>query len=161
MSTRARIRVDTSKGALRRLRRDVNQLKSNIDIKFFDSTIDDAVVSATGTVQGQIFTIPDGNDQSEKDGLKITIKSVSIRWQLSLPSTVTVADATDICRFILLKDSQTNGALPSVTDILANADIQDQKNLDNSKRFTTLLDRTISINSMGGFGAILRSLCFP
>ncbi len=36
--------------------------------------------------------------------------------------------------------------------IVVFADIQDQKNLDNSKRFTTLLDRTISINSMGGFG---------
>lgn len=144
--------IKTGPTAVRALRRDVNQLKANIDTKFFDSTVDDAVVSATGQVNTQIFVIPDGNAQREKDGLKIIIKSIQIRFQLNLPSTTTVADARDICRFILLKDSQANGALPAVTVILEQADIQSFKNLEQSSRFITLMDKTVYINSMGGFG---------
>ena len=157
MAKRARKRgrgifIKTGPSAVRALRRDVNVLKSNIDTKFFDSTVDDAVVSATGQVNSQIFTVPDGDNKSQKDGLKITIKSIQIRFQLNLPSTTVVADARDICRFILVRDRQTNGALPAVTDILAQADIQALKELEQSGRFLTLLDKTVYINSMGGFG---------
>ncbi len=138
--------------AINRLQRDVNVLKKQVDVKFFDSTVDDAVVATGGIVNAQIFTIPDGDTQQEKEGLKITIKSIQLRFQLSIPSTTVVADATDVCRLILVKDRQTNGALPTVLNILAQADIQSFKQLEQSMRFTTVFDKTISINSMGGFG---------
>ncbi len=147
-----RTRRLTNTQVINKVRRDVNILKKQVDVKFFDSTVDDAVVAATGIVNGQIFTIPDGQTQSEKDGLKVTIKSIQLRFQLSIPTTVTVADATDVCRFMLLRDKQANGALPAVVDILAQADIQSFKQLEQVKRFVTLFDKTVSINSMGGFG---------
>ncbi len=142
------------------LRRDVNILKKNIDLDFFDSQIDDAVVAATGSIQ-QCFTIPDGDAQSTKSGLKVTIKSIRIRYQLLLPSTVTVADATDVFRVLLVKDKQCNGALPAVNAVLSGTDIQNQKNIENSGRFTILNDRTVSINSMGGFGGDTTVACLP
>ncbi len=136
---------------LNRLRRDVNVLKSNVDLKFNDIANNDSVVATTGIVI-LAFTIADGNTQSQKDGLKITIKSIRIRYQLKLPATSTIADGTDICRILLVKDKQCNGALPAVSDILAGTDIQNHKNLENSKRFTILSDRTITINSLGSHG---------
>lgn len=150
--TRRARRVLRRGRALSILQKDVNVLKKNIDVKFFDQLITDAVVSATGLVQAQQYTIPDGNAQSEKDGLLIVIKSIQYRFQLKIPSTVTVADSTDICRFILVKDKQANGALPAVLDILNATDITAYKNLNNKGRFVTLFDKTVSISSMGAFG---------
>lgn len=147
-----RRRRPTSTQAIRRVQRDVRQLKANLDLKFIDTQFTDDVVSATGLVQTQQFIIPDGNSQSEKEGLKIVIKSIQYRFQLKLPSTTVVADATDVLRAILVRDKQANGALPTVADILNGTDIMNHKNLENSNRFVTLFDKTISISSMGGFG---------
>ncbi len=127
-------------------------LKQNIDLKFIDATLNDAVVTTTGDVFSQLFIIPDGDTQSQKEGLKVTLKSVQIRFQLTIPSTTVVADATDILRVILVKDKQANGALPAVIDILNTATIQAFKNLENTSRFVTLFDKTLAISSMGGFG---------
>ncbi len=142
---------------VQRLRRDVNMLKSNLDINFIDAAFTDAVVSATGDIQPQLFTIPDGDAQGEKNGIKIVIKSIQFHFQLKLPSTATVADGTDVFRAILVVDKQANGALPAVDDILVGTDITDFKNLQNKARFRTLFDKTMSISTMGLSSAPLTS----
>ncbi len=133
-------------------RRDISQLKSNLDWKFKDTIVDDAVVSTTGTVQPQIFVIGNGDTSNQKDGLKIVIKKVSCRFQFTLPSSTDKDAAADTLRIMLLKDKQANGALPAVAQILTGTDIFDFREPPNKRRFTVLFDKTVSINSNGGFG---------
>ncbi len=133
-------------------RRDISQLKSNADWKFKDTIVDDAIVSATGTVQPQIFTIGNGDTANQKDGLKIVIKKVSCRFQFTLPSATDKDAAADTLRIMLLKDKQANGALPAVSAILTGTDIQDFREPPNKRRFSVIFDKTISLNANGGFG---------
>ncbi len=153
MSGRSRIRVDTSKGALRRLQKDVKRLKrfeASHEFKFFNSAINDAVVANTGAVQNQMFTLAQGDTDTTRDGKKVIVTSLNARFIISLPITDVNAQTADLVRIIIVHDKQANGALPAVLDILFTADIQSFKNLDNTHRFRTLLDKTISIASMSG-----------
>ncbi len=137
------------------LRKDVNKLKRQmreVELKFVDANVDDAVIAATGTVQSQLFTIPEGDGQSDRHGRKIVLKSVQWRGVVALPSSATIADGSDTCRLIMLKDNSANGALPAVLDILVAANWESFKNLENSGRFTTLLDKFVSINCFGVAG---------
>ncbi len=150
---RKRIFIDTSKGALGRLQSDVRTLKrdmKNREFKFEESTINDAVVSTTGTIQGQIFTIPQGDDIESRDGNKIVLTSINARFIATLPATSTVTETADVIRVVLVVDNSANGALPSVADILSLTDIQAFKNLNNTDRFRTILDKTIAINALAG-----------
>jgi len=146
--------------SLNKIKKDIRDLKKEHHLKFVGITLIDAVVAVTGSVNTQIFIIPDGDAQSEKAGLRIMIKSIQIRFVLTLPSTATLSNSVDICRVILVQDRQCNGALPSVDDILNGASFVNLKNVENTRRFSTLLDRSISINSMGaqGNGTVFTSL---
>ncbi len=131
---------------------EIRMMKINQDLKFKDVIVDDAVVASTGLVLPQIFTIGNGDTANQKDGLKVIIKSISIRFQLRLPSSADKDNASDICRVLLLKDRQANGALPAVADIITATDIISFRTPANSRRFTTLFDKTVTINALGGAG---------
>ncbi len=131
--------------AIGKLRKQLGQ----VEIKFADKTVDDSLISATGTVQGQLFVIPEGDGQSDRHGRKIQLKSFQWRGQISLPSSGTVGEGSDSVRMIVLKDNSANGALPAVLDILVLEDWESFKNLENVSRFTTLLDRTMSLCTGG------------
>ncbi len=152
-----RINIGTGDGSklfrlAKKNRRDISQLKSNHDWKFKDTAVDDAVVSAIGTVQNQVFVIGDGDTANQKDGLKITIKKVSCRFQFNLPTSADINATADILRIMLLKDKQANSALPAVLDILTDADVQAFREPPNKRRFSVLIDKTIHLNAVAGSG---------
>lgn len=118
------------------------------ELKFFDVTLDDAVVAATGTITDSLNKIAQGTTESERDGRKCVISHIGWRFEISLPEIDAVATPAsgDVLRIILYCDKQANGATAAVTDILELANYQSFNNLANTSRFRTLYDRVITIN---------------
>ncbi len=151
---RRKLRMKTSTvTGLQKVKKDIRQIKrrqKSNEWKFGSFSNNDAVVSTTGTVQIQMFTFPLGTKDTERIGRKITLTSMQVRFLLTLPVTALLGETADVVRVIILHDKQANGAFPAVADILFSPDIQSFKNLDNTKRFRTLYDRTIPINIQCG-----------
>ncbi len=120
------------------------------ELKFHDIDVDDAVVSAAGTIQntGSINLIPQNTTEITRIGRKCTIRKIQWRYQINLPEVVDAATpgGGDTCRVILYKDKQCNGATATVTGILESADYHSFYNLGNSGRFTIYMDRYHTLN---------------
>ncbi len=152
-----RVNVRSNRLRINKLARIINQR----EIKFIDRAVDDPTISQTGTVQTQLFTIPQGDGPSTRDGRKIVLTSMQWQGTVNIVATSVPGEASDTVRMLVLKDKQTNGALPSVTDILVNANWEAFKNLVNKNRFVTLIDKYVSIASMGAFGDGTTNIALP
>lgn len=128
--------------------------RSNGEMKFHDIDIDDGTVSATGDIQngGTINIIPQGVLENQRIGRKCTIRSINWRYQVTLPSTASASETADSVRMILYVDKQTNGATATVLNILANANFQSFRALENTGRFTILMDKTHKMQARAGIG---------
>ncbi len=121
------------------------------EVKFHDVDLDDAVVASGGTVTDSICKIAQGTTEITRLGRKCTIVGINWHYMINIPEVDALATPSSfgVCRIILYQDRQCNGATAAVTDILETADYQSFKNLTNSGRFKTLLDKTIVFNYMG------------
>ncbi len=119
--------------------------------KFLDTTLNDAIVSATGTVTPTVNIIPQGVTESERVGRKCMIKSFHWRYQVSLAERDAVANPFpgDTLRIVLYVDKQCNGAGIATGDLLENAAFHSFRNLSNSGRFTVLMDKLHTLNYGG------------
>lgn len=122
----------------------------NAELKFLDTSRAAAAVAAAGVVDTNLVVIPQGVGESERNGRKCVIKSIYIRGQWVLPSTVTVADTSEVVRIMCIQDKQANGAVFTVANVLAAAALNQHKNLENSNRFITLWDQNFALNAGGG-----------
>ncbi len=123
----------------------------NQELKFHDVDLDDAVISTTGEVTPTINIIVQGTAEEERIGRKCTIKNIMWRYTLVIPEIDAQAtpNPSVTARVILFLDKQANGATAAVLDVLESTDYQSFHNLGNSQRFTTLLDRTHTLNYSG------------
>jgi hypothetical protein len=101
--------------------------------------------SSTGTIGGSdtIVDVAQGTAENERIGLKIGIKSIHVKCLVAANATTQVTDAM---RVFLVVDRQCNGAAPTVAEYLQNSHITGFNNLQYSKRFYTLFDKTIGLN---------------
>ncbi len=142
---RTRARIAPARGAQRML--------GAQEVKFFDLSIDDALMASGGTVeQPSVNIIRQGTGDSQRVGRKCLIKAIGWRFQVSLPAQTDVALGADTARVILFQDKQCNKAAAVVLDVLESADFQSFNNLSNTGRFRTLMDRTYSLNATAGAG---------
>ncbi len=118
------------------------------ELKFHDVDLDDAIVSATGTMTASINLIPQGTTEKTRIGRKCTLRNISWRYQCDLPlrDAVATPQQPDTVRIILFNDKQCNGATATNTDILETADFQSFRNLSNSGRFNILMDKLVTLN---------------
>ena len=118
------------------------------ELKFFDQGVTDAVVDAGGTVTDTINDIAQGVTEKQRVGRKCVLKSIWVKYLLSLPEQDAQATPVvgDSLRLIVYNDRQCNGATAAVLDVLETADILSFKNLANEGRFQILCDKTMSIN---------------
>ncbi len=131
--------------AIRKIQKTLKQ----VELLFTDTAFDTATIPSTGTVGIQLFTIPEGDGQSDRHGRRIQLKSVHWRGTVNLPSSTVIAEGSDVARLMLIKDTSADGALPGVTDILSSAVYESFTNLENRSRFRILADKFISINCQG------------
>ncbi len=118
------------------------------ELKFFDIVISDDTVSATGAVQTAVNLIPQGIGEEQRIGRKIIVRSISARFQIRLPNLNDQSDIQggDTLRIIIYIDHQCNEAAAVVLDILETATYDSYRNLSNSKRFTILRDKFVTLN---------------
>ncbi len=130
----------------------------NMELKFHDVDLNDAVVASAGTVTPTVNIIVQGTREIDRIGRKCTIKSINWRFQMSLPPGTAVSTTNDTVRVIMFLDKQCNGATAAVLDIIETADFQSFNNLANKSRFRTLMDRTYTLNaSLSGDGTTVDS----
>ncbi len=129
------------------------------ELKFYDLSMDDAIIASAGTIQNptnpgpaaaqeSICGIKQGVGETERIGRKCTIRSIGWKYNLSLPEVDAASTPAppDIVRMILYQDHQTNGAAATVTGILETANYHSFNNLSNKSRFTTLMDKVVTLN---------------
>ncbi len=124
------------------------------ELKFLDTSIDDALIAVGGTIQnaGTVNVIPQDVTESSRVGRKCTIKAIGWRYNIFVGSFGNVTNGTDTIRVILYLDKQCNGATIATTDLLQADDFQSFNNLSNSGRFRILMDRTHTLNATAGAG---------
>ncbi len=113
------------------------------ELKFHDVSLDDLVVSNTGTITNSVNLIGQGVTESERVGRKCTIKSFNWKYIVSIPTQDAVATPfpSEVFRIILFIDKQCNGATAVVLDILETAVLTSFRNLANTQRFVILYDK--------------------
>lgn len=94
------------------------------------------VFDTTGTVT-LLNGIATGDDNTDRDGRQVHNKSIQIQGGVR---PVDGSTGATFCRLMLVWDSQPNGSIATVTDILTASTSCANTNLNNRERFTILKD---------------------
>lgn len=113
------------------------------ELKTIDSTAT-TNIATTGLVN-TISGVAAGTDYNNRIGRKIMMRSLLIRMTLE-PIATTSAPTGDVVRVIVFYDTQTNGVLPTIAQLLQNSQFDDPLNLDNRDRFRIIMDKFIGMN---------------
>ncbi len=119
--------------------------------KLFDTSVDDAIVSAGMTITN-LLVVPQDASENGRIGRKIRIKQILWTASLDLPNKTDSSLATDIVRIMLVQDSQVNGAVFTATQLMDADNYYNFRNLANSGRFRVLMRQEIAMNTSGAWG---------
>ena len=146
---------NSTSSIVRSNRRKINKLL-NSEVTFKD-TIYNANISSSGLfLQVGLQTIAQGDEEGERQGDKVTIKSLSFRGCISvINGTVVNADGFNNVRMIVVKIPQPNTNSPLlVTDILQVQNYKSHYKKKSDVKFKILLDKTYYMDNQGfGTGA--------
>lgn len=126
------------------------------EIKFVD-TSQNAVGTlntnfAAPAASNLINGLAEGVTATSRNGRKIVMKSVYVRWTFQLAST-SIGGAAH--RILVVYDKQANAALPLIGDILTSNDFNQTNNLSNRDRFVTIAD--VMVDPISANGEFARS----
>ncbi len=121
---------------------------SNAELKFLDTTVDDAIIAAGGVVTDSVNLVPQGVTESQRVGRKCTLRQIFWRGNVTIPLNELEGGpgAGDRVRLIMYVDKQANGATATQAGILESTNYDAYRNLANSGRFVILMDRMITLN---------------
>ncbi len=138
---------------------------SHGEMKFFDTVVNSAAVSATGAIASDSLNhIVQDTTETGRIGRKCTLRAINWRYTVTLPEVDAQATpaSSDTLRIIMYLDKQCNGAIATVLGILEIADHQSFRNLSESNRFSLLFDKTVAVNYQGlasdGAGLVSQAL---
>lgn len=127
-----------------------------IENKFVDyeksaSIVDTVAGAEFDPTEGALNAIAQGDGESQRDGRKVTVRSVHVKGYISLPAQSGSAMRSRIVRVLLLLDTQTNGAQFNSEDVLVDPtstalDPFTFRNLQYTNRFRVLKDISITLN---------------
>ncbi len=129
--------------------RQANKVKGmvNVEYKNHDVITSTQTVSTGGAIV-QLTNIGSGDGANSRDGRDITIKRITWRY-FAVQAALAVVT---YLRVILVLDKQTNEAIYTASDLLAdvtaNNAINSPLNLDNKKRFRILYDKVHLLNDV-------------
>lgn len=127
------------KPTIKRLRKDVNKIKSSIELKHHDSALSGNFGNDTSLVC--LTDMAQGDTSSAKTGLKVTAKKLLFNVQVQWKTTATQENH---CRIIIFKDKATNGVNPTLANLLESSDTTSfYNNIYEGKRFVVLRDKVI------------------
>lgn len=130
---------------------------SNVEMKDFPIFSANKVdVTTTWQIQ-DLLGIAQGNNESERDGTEVKLKTISLRYGWSLKPSV---DVTAFCRIILFQWKQNdNATTPVITDImydpnsLVNPAWFSPYRYDTTQNYRIIYDRIHVIQAAGPSGA--------
>lgn len=146
---RKRRRSSFSQGRRQKARLRPGRLQALGELKFLDTVKVATAIGTTGTaLSTTLLVIPQGNGESERQGRKVTIRSIQFRGKVNFPSTSTILDMDQRVRILVYVDSQTNKLAAPLADIVNTAgtvDIDAFRDLSNTSRFKVLMDRIVNL----------------
>lgn len=113
---------------------------------FSTFTANTLVAAQTTAVRTSLFSPDQGIGPSEHIGRAVISHSLLWKWYGSYAATT--AGSSPI-RLVIVYDRQPNAALPTVTDVFDQDYIGALMNLNNNKRFLTLVNKEIILSSAG------------
>jgi hypothetical protein len=119
-----------------------NGANSRSEVKTISNTISQAA-DLTGALS-LLNGVGPGTSGTQRLGQKISL--TQLEYSLALASTPTTG-LDQVQRLIIFLDRQTNGAAPTITDVLVSASPYAMFNVGNATRFRILVDETKSINA--------------
>lgn len=121
------------------------------ELKNVDTILNGTVTGPTATVLGPLNVIAQGPGQNERIGRRVTMKSLWVRWQITMGSASVGASPF---RLLIVYDKQSNAGLTAITSVLTSNTITAFKDLSNERRFVTLMDEWITPIGTGGPQAV-------
>lgn len=100
-------------------------------------------LDTTGSVT-LVSGVATGTDFTNRIGRKVCWKSILLQGYITPQGT---ASGPGLGRVMLVYDSQPNGALPAVTDVLLTAHATAPMNLNNRDRFRIIWDKRVVIGA--------------
>lgn len=122
--------------------RTVNFLKGviNSELKRYDENVN-SLIDSSGVITA-LSDMGTGDTINVRDGWSILAKYDTAKFTFVMNASAT----TTLVRLILFVDTQNNGVLPTVADVLGSADVSSLINPKNTQRFTVLYDRRYSMS---------------
>ncbi len=111
-----------------------------------------ATTATAGTIVPSLNLIAQGTGESQRLGRRAIISSINIRYRAVLQATTSLASGNASVRIMVIKDSQCNGAAATALNVLETANYQSFNNLANKGRFTTLYDKSFTLNTLAAAG---------
>lgn len=118
--------------------------------KYVDYPLQHQDASTAGRVYGDILTIAAGTGINQRIGNKITVVNVNFRGRIMSAAQTATASAYldgERVRVMWFWDTQANGTVPKVTDVLQTAEIDSFRNMEQAPRFVILKDKTYVFNA--------------
>lgn len=119
-------------------------LKSQTEFKACDLAITQGCTS-TPHIEN-LVNIARGTEYYQRIGREVTLRSIELRGIVQAQPTTNVPQTV---RMQLVLDRQPSGALPNYSDIVTSGVLLGSYNLDNRKRFQTILDEYIDLGEYG------------
>lgn len=129
---------------------------TGIENKFFDvETATDAFSGTWATMEPattNLTAVGQGDGESNRDGRRYAIRSIHLRGEIRINAaeSQTTPKSDELCRIVLVWDSQTNGAQLTATDVMDGSGTNDflsLRNLQFTKRFRVLFDKSFHMNT--------------
>lgn len=98
----------------------------------------------SSTVIGLNF-VATGSDFTNRIGRKITMTSIQCRGMICPTDTTTISSQP---RMLIVYDTQPNGALPTITEVLQASTSSSMLNLNNRDRFRVLYDKQVVVGGV-------------
>lgn len=136
-----------------RLAKQIKNIKRNVDFnedKFH-------AVNGSGTVSNNggislLTGMAQGDTDQTRDGNSIKSKRLEFRLTCDKDATAT----NTYVRAIIFKDKRSNGVVPTVAELVTNANCYTPLNPDNRTRFKVYFDRTVSLDGGRGITSVMK-----
>lgn len=125
------------KTAMKKLTSRVNKITRAIERKTHDQAF--GATFASDSLVFSITNIAEGSASVQREGLKIAPVKLEVRAKIIFAADGTLNGSP--VRMIVFRDNEQAGVLPTIAQLLENADVSSMYNNVNLKRFTILVDK--------------------
>jgi len=131
---------------------------SGPELKYVDSTVNGSTLSSGTAAFHHMTGILQGDDNNNRTGRQITLKSVLVRWKYVPNGPVTPAH---LVRIMLIWDGFANGVVPAAAEVLkTGTSTISQNNLDYRARFRVLRDEIVPVGRYDTAGGVNQGVCW-